>query len=396
MSSTTTNQDADARRLAARCLLQRPILTATRHAEELALVRRHATALKSMFATQLGYPLVVESNFARLVKAPLDEHAPVRPARRQTDDAAFGAGSYVHLALICAALLAPGVGEQVLISMLVEQIRADAAEQGIAITDTITDRRQLVAALGMLISWGVLTETDGSVSAWGERRQDEALLTVHRPLLAHLLPSPLHQYDSVAETWAETDTEQPRRRLRRRLVENPVVLRADLGADERDVLSRERTDLTRQLEESFGLTLEVRAEGALAYDASGGLSDVDFPGTGSLKQAALLLLDELIGGDQGGVSAAADSSDRFDAPICWQRVDMIVAELVQRYRKSWKNAYIDSAEHLREDIVSLLASLSLAEPTNAGLRVFPPAARYRPTVRAMPPTGQPSLFEANR
>ncbi len=34
------------------------------------------------------------------------------------------------------------------------------------------------------------------------------------------------------------------------------------------MLSRERTDLARHLDENFGLVLEVRAEGALAYDPS--------------------------------------------------------------------------------------------------------------------------------
>src|SRR5271165_3983799 len=90
-------------------------------------LRRHATALKAMFASELGYALIVESSFARLVKAPLPASAPVRPARRATDDSPFTAATYVHLALACAAQLAPGVGEQILISALVDQIRAMAS-----------------------------------------------------------------------------------------------------------------------------------------------------------------------------------------------------------------------------------------------------------------------------
>ena len=78
----TAGLDAGERRIAARHLLSSPILTAARQPGKLDLVRRHASALKSMFATQLGYALVVESSFARLVKAPLPASAPVRPARR--------------------------------------------------------------------------------------------------------------------------------------------------------------------------------------------------------------------------------------------------------------------------------------------------------------------------
>ncbi len=132
---STAGLDAGERRIAARHLLLSPILTAARQPAELDLVRRHATALKSMFASQLGYALIVESSFARLVKAPLAASAPVRPARRTTDDSPFTPATYVHLSLVCAALLAPGVGEQILISALVDQIRADAAEQAITITD---------------------------------------------------------------------------------------------------------------------------------------------------------------------------------------------------------------------------------------------------------------------
>ena len=168
-----------------------------------------------MFATQLGYALVVESTFARLVKAPLAASAPVRAARRGTGDTPFTARTYVLLALACGALLAPGVGEQILISALVDQVRADAAEQSVSVTDSIGDRRQLVAALKLLAGWGVVTETDGTLAGWGERPGEEALLSINRALLIHLLPSPLHQYETAEETWLRLAAEPPRRRLRR-------------------------------------------------------------------------------------------------------------------------------------------------------------------------------------
>jgi hypothetical protein len=87
---STAGLDAGERRIAARHLLASPMLTAARQPAELDMVRRHAAALKSMFASQLGYVLIVESRFARLVKAPLPASAPVRPARRATDDSPHG------------------------------------------------------------------------------------------------------------------------------------------------------------------------------------------------------------------------------------------------------------------------------------------------------------------
>jgi uncharacterized protein (TIGR02678 family) len=391
---STAGLDAGERRIAARHLLAAPILTAARQPAELELVRRHAPALKSIFATQLGYTLVIETGLARLVKAPLPASAPVRPARRTTDGTPFTPDTYVHLALICAALLAPGVGEQVLISALVDQIRADAAEQSITITDGLSDRRQLVTALGLLVEWGALSETDGSVTAWGERREEEALLTVNRALLLHLLPSPLHRFDEASDTWTRPELDNPRRRLRRRLVESPVVLRAELPADELDVLSRERHDLAKHLDENFGLVLEVRAEGALAYDPAGSLTDVEFPGSGSAKQAALLLLDELTvrlePSPESTVTIDEQTLPGVLAP--WPQVDTVLAELTSRYRTVWKGAYVESVAALRGDVVALLASLGLAVATDDGLAVLPFAARYQPQVTTRPAV-QASLFE---
>jgi len=380
---STAGLDAGERRVAARHLLASPILTAARQPAELDLVRRHATALKAMFTTQLGYPLIVESSFARLVKAPLPASAPVRPARRGTDDSPFTATTYVHLSLACAALLAPGVGEQILISVLVDQIRADAAEQGIAVTDGIGDRRQLVTALRLLTGWGVLTETDGSLTAWGERSAAEALLSVNRPLLIQLLPGPLHQFGTAEQVWSAPGTDQPRRRLRQRLVENPALFRAELAADELDVLSRERNEVARHLDENFGLVLEVRAEGVLAYDPAGTLTDLDFPGSGSAKQAALLLLDELTAASRpaAGSTVKVDGAELPGSLVPWPQVDQALASLLDRYRTAWRTAYGQSPDTLRGDVTALLAALRLACPLEGGLAIFPFAARYQPQVR---------------
>ena len=382
---STAGLDAGERRIAARHLLASPILTAIRQPAELDLVRRHATALKAMFAGQLGYALIVESSFARLVKAPLPASAPVRPARRATDDSPFTAATYVHLSLACAALLAPGVGEQILISALVDQIRADAAEQGITVTDGIGDRRQLVSALRLLTGWGVVSETDGSLSAWGERSDEEALLSINRSLLIHLLPGPLHQFATAEDAWSQPGNEPPRRRLRRRLVENPALFRAELPGDELDVLSRDRNEVARHLDENFGLVLEVRAEGVLAYDPSGTLTDLDFPGSGSAKQAALLLLDELTAAAPSRPTAEStvpvDGVELPGSLVPWPRVDQALTSLLDRYRTAWKNSYGQSLDVLRGDVVELLTALRLAQPLDEGLAVFPFAARYQPQVR---------------
>ncbi|WP_280265614.1 TIGR02678 family protein [Nocardia wallacei] len=366
----TRRQDAASIREAARALLRTPVITAARAPETLALIRWHATALRTMFNTQLGYRLTVEASFARLAKLP-PEHISPRRALTRRSGTPFGVQTYTLVTLACAALLAPGTGEQVLISHLVNQIRSDAAEQGIALSDTISDRRQLVAALTTLIDWGVLTETDGSVVQWGDGTSEEALLTVCRPLLPHLLVRSIGPDTTPADVLAP-DESAPRRRLRRRLAEDPVVLRGDLTPEELDALSRERSELTRLLNENFGLILEVRAEGALAYDPADPLTDIEFPGTGSLKQATLLLIGVLL--DQVADHEAPDTE------FAWPVVDTALTALVARHRRAWKGEYADSVATLREDVIALLKALRLAEVGPAGLRLFAAAARYRPHI----------------
>jgi len=101
------------------------------------------------------------------------------------------------------------------------------------------------------------------------------------------------------------------------------------------VLSRERTDLTRTLDDLFGLVLEVRAEGALAYDPDRQLSDIEFPGPGKVKQAALLLVDELL---RVHKPTAGETTELHGRPVpgmlfLWPQVAGIVADLAARHEK---------------------------------------------------------------
>jgi uncharacterized protein (TIGR02678 family) len=384
----TASHAARDRREAARALLAQPLLTAA-HAEDLALVRLHAPALRSMFKSTLDYHLVVESTFARLVKGPVSTDGPARPARRP-DNTAFTPMTYTLLSLLCGALLVPGTGEQILISALIEQVRSDAAIIGVQVGDTLPERRALVTAVGQLIGWGVLTETDGTAGGWGERR-DEALLTIHRAVLPHLLARPLSGLGRVDDLLAPDPNlaDQPRRSLRRKLIENPLVRREDLTDGERDVLSRERSELTRVLVENFGLALEVRAEGALTYDFTGNLTDIAFPGNGRIKQAALLLLGELIERRAPTTGSPAVLDDGEVVPgiaVTWDEVDAALAALATRHARAWGNALADQPGGLRAEVVTLLGELGLTRATTAGLVVHPAAARYRPQPRTAAPT----------
>ncbi|MET7636850.1 TIGR02678 family protein [Streptomyces sp. NPDC005078] len=383
---STAQHEAEERRLAARILLACPVLTSHQQPDELAMVRRHSTALRSTFAKLLSYHLIVETSFARLVKTPPSPDSPLRPVQRG-DSPPFTPQTYALFSLACAALLTPGTGEWLLISSLVEQVRADAVSAGVGLRDTPSENRRLVQAVGLLIDWGVLTETDGSLSAWNERRE-EGVLQIHRPLLPHVLPRPLRNVASLADLAAQlpSGASEPRRSLRRRLVENPLVKREELPEDERDVLSRERSELTRLLEEHFGLTLEVRAEGALAYDTEGTLSDVAYPGPGTVRQAALLLTDALtdLARPAAGHHVPGAAADVPGLLTPWDTVRSELDGLASRYARAWAGAYIADPARLQKEVVALLESMSLARSVPEGLVLHPAAARYRPEPHAQP------------
>ncbi|MFC8965483.1 TIGR02678 family protein [Streptomyces sp. NPDC057094] len=383
---STAQHEAAERRLAARTLLACPVLTSHRQPDELAVVRRHSAALRSTFARLLSYHLIVETSFARLVKTPPSPDSPLRPVQRG-DSPPFTPQTYALFSLTCAALLTPGTGEWLLISSLVEQVRADAASAGVELRGTPSENRRLVQAVGLLIDWGVLTETDGSLSAWSERRE-EGVLQIHRPLLPHVLPRPLRNVVSLDDLAAQVPSgaSEPRRSLRRRLVENPLVKREELPEEERDVLSRERSELTRLLEEHFGLTLEVRAEGALAYDTEGTLSDVAYPGPGTVRQAALLLTDALIdlARPAAGHHVPGAAADTPGLLTPWATVRGELDGLATRYAKAWAGAYIADPVRLQKEVVALLESMSLARSLPEGLVLHPAAARYRPEPHAQP------------
>ncbi|GAA3021920.1 TIGR02678 family protein [Actinokineospora globicatena] len=371
-------------------LLMNPIITAAQRPDDLALVRANAVELKRVFNRVLGYQLVVESGFARLIKSPLSQETAARPALTP-NGAEFAPRTYAYLALVCASLLSPNTGEQVLMSELVDQVRADAVTAGITTTDATTEQRHLVRAIGLLVDWGVLSEVDGSVAAWDHRQHEEALLDVHRGLLPHLLTRGLRDVGDPTHLIAGTlgdpvAAEQPRRDLRRRLVENPLVRREDLPESERDVLSRERRELTRVLAESFGLVLEVRSEGALAYDPDDELSDVRFPGTGTVAHAALLLVNALT--DElrptGATTAEVEGRTVPGVLATWALVRSSLDLLVEQYGRTFAKAHVADVDHLRSEVVALLQSVCLATAVPDGLVLHPAAARYRPEPHRAP------------
>ena len=395
-------RDAADRQDALRHLLAHPLITSDGpHAEAFRLIRRHRDDLARDVRQLLGYRLVVEAGFARLYKAGLGPGRG-RPLRRASG-AAFTPRTYAYLALACSALLTSR--QQILLSALAEQVRHAAQEAGVELgDDSQADRRAFVAALRQLVAWGVLVEDDGSLGAFADDAGAEALLTVRRDLVRHLLAVPLREVetpDELVRLAAEPGAGAgARHRVRRLLVEEPAVLADDVDEESWAWLRQSQRREARTFAELFGLELEIRAEGVAAIDPREELSDEPFPRGGSVGHAALLVVSELARRLTPGpapATAAAASATATAAAAITPTVAVpdgllagVVAEVHDRHGRRWKRDYLDHPDWLARDVEELLVATGLLRRDQDGLRLAAVAHRYAPDVTE-PPGKEPML-----
>lgn len=353
----------------ARTLLRRPLLRlGGPDGELLPLIYRHRVVLGELFTALLGYRLVVERKFARLYKA-----GPGEDATRGVPE--LSPRGYAYLALTMAALT--GIGRQVLLSRLVSDVRSAAVEAGIEVVDTIADRRALTAALRHLVSLGVLTETEGTVSSASQDVSAEALITVETDLLGQLLAGPIADAEDASSLVTLAARTAPRRvdfLVRRRLVESPVVLYADLADDEREWLLRNQRRESYLLERCFGLFTETRLEGILAADPEEYLSDVMFPGTSTVARIGLLALPDLLTSDPE-VSEVDDAGRR---PVTADAVRAVCERLVADYPAAWSRQAGEDLDGIVAEVLALFVHMGLAVPGGERWWLSPAAARWWP------------------
>lgn len=383
------------RRRAVRALLRTPLL----HAEgsgtdDLRLVRRHRSELERMFADGLGYRLVVEPGAARLFKTGLGRDS-TRPLLRRNDKS-FTPRGYALLCLTVAALTR-GKG-QLLVDELVAQVRSAAVDAGLDVDlDAIADRRALYAALSALVDLGVLHERDGDLEHWAEQRT-ASLLDVRRDRLALLVAAPLGGVESPAElldvTALPSAAGGARVAIRRRLVETPVLSIDELTEEQAEWWRRARNREREWFSERLGLDLELRAEGAVAIDPVGELSDLEFPGGGSARQLALLLVERLVDALRPAAreSAAPDRVWRRAGP---ELVATVSAAVLAEWGAGLKKAHREDATTALAEATAVLVATGLVRVEDGGAwLVHAAGARYsvRASITEAGAGGQPSLF----
>jgi uncharacterized protein (TIGR02678 family) len=393
MTTFGMERDEQERQDALRLLLRHPLVTADGpHAEGFELVRRHRDALAGELRQVFGYRLVVEPGFARLYKAGLGPDRP-RPLHRASG-VPFSPRAYAYLALCCAVLLTSR--QQVLLSSLVEQVRHAATEAGLPWgDDSMADRRAFVAAVRSLVELGVLVEDDGSVAAFADNADAEALLFVRRELVRHLLAVPLREVESPDElvhlAVSPSLSGGARHRVRRLLVEEPAVVAGDVDEESWAWLRQSQRREAVVLGELIGLQLEIRAEGVAAIDPRDELTDVAFPRGGTLGHAALLTIAEL-------ANAVRPAPRSADAVVAWAPVPdgalgAVVHGLLARHGRRWRNEYVQHPERLVADVEDLLVAMRLLRRRDGALELSAVARRYAPAVDEPPARVTPSTLD---
>ncbi len=444
---------------AARLVLRHPLITAPYpDASALPLVRKWVRQLRADFGDVLGYTLLSSGDTIRLrrVQDALDG---TRPALTRAGRP-FDRRRYAYLVLTMSALGRSGT--QIALSELADAVAADAARiDGLGMdTGRKPDRDAFVDAVTWLEARGALRMADGSAIEWAnDPQRAEALYDIDREVVGAIYaPSRVLQHlnsvtellDSPGGGTAPAQGREARRRVnarqaRRLVVEQPVVYYADVGEELRGQLRS--ASLAEDIERLTGLHLERRAEGVALVSAGQRFTDVAFPSTGTVAQAALLLCARIAGYLQHhrsrierlpAATAAerlADAAQRIDAALpdrgrvaellaegawrpetddsgpgtgtdsgsaaqdgaadaaypflsdVWLRTEL--RRLVEDFGAGMAEKQAADPGRLLTEAVALLASLGLVARLDGGVLVLPLLARYRSVTAQIknPPPG---------
>jgi len=375
------------RRSALRSLLAKPLLVADTDGETLVLVRRHLAELRAWLSRETGWRLAADSETARLFKTVPVLSDASHPARGNNKEP-FGRRRYVALCLALSALTRADA--QTTLGSLADDVLTAAAEPELAVAgftltlDNRADRSDLVAVVRLLLGWGVLSRVAGDEEAYLSAGAD-VLYDVRRPVLSVLLsgtrgPSTVTAVPFedrlaglTAESVAETDelrNQALRRRLTRRLLEDPVVYYDELDEDERAYLLSQRHAITRRIEDATGLVPEMRAEGIAMVDPEDELTDVRMPEQRTDGHVTLLVAEHLARREQ----ATLDELHAF--------VRRAAAEHAAYWRKGVTEPGAET--ELLATALEKLSALRLVQVDGSVVRRRPAIARFalaEPTIR---------------
>lgn len=365
----------DGLRRAVRAVLDEPIVGGGH--PTVALVRRHRGELTRFFADELGYRLdASRAGVVRLAKLPGPGHEPRGLATRAGRP--FDGRRYALTCLVLAS--AESAGERTTLARLFEDVslRAGGVDGLAWRSDVAADRRVFIQAVQAAVDLGVLELADGDEERFvrGDPGGD-ALYRIDRERLALLPTAPqppslaAGPEDVAREAYPDTEDGRVRRRrhrVTRALVEQPVVYHDDLTDDEREYVRSQRGRLERLLADKVGLALEVRAEGWVAVDETGELTDLRWPDYGAANTTALRLCDEMRCRQSRGEPAVWP----------WPEVVAFTRGLAAEYAGAWKQGTDTAAgaDLLATEAVGILTAARLVARREDGIVARPAASRY--------------------
>jgi uncharacterized protein (TIGR02678 family) len=341
------------------------------------VARRHRRQLTDLFRDEFGWQINIDDHSPiRSLCQPGAAHVArgliVRSGRR------FDPQRYSLLFLVLASLEA--AGSRTTLSILFEQVR----ERATGIDDLAFDhnqashRRAFVHAVQAVVDLGVLDLADGSEETFAASGEGDALYRVDRARLTRLLatskpPSLALTADAAVTDNLYTETEEGqirrrRHRISRALVSEPVLYRSDLDDAEITYLTGQEARIRRVLADLFGLTLETRAEGWVAVDPAGTLTDQRFPAISTSRAAGLAVVD-------------ASRSRRDDDGTARWTIDELrdfVAGLGAQFGASWTLAPddTDGVARVTADAVAVLIDMRLVDVDDDQIVVLPAAGRF--------------------
>ena len=399
MSSIDQIQEREARgerQICVRALLQNPLLQARGpHSAVYRLIRRHAEWLRTWFAAEPAWPLVIEREYARLSKIParLNDSS---FAARDHRGIAFSRRRYALLCMVLAVL--EKAERQTILGHIAEQVAMKARGDDVlehAGMDLRFERRaerlDLIAVIRVLVARGVLTRIHGDEEGYVQH-SGEVLYTINRSVLARIAvmqsgPSTLTDLPPDAraarlhpsELFSEGDAARRRRSrttLTRLLLDHPVIYYTDLSEEELAYLNSQRARLTHEIEEASGLIAEIRAEGVPMVDPLRRLTDHAMPDEGTMGHAALLLAEFLI---PYIVTDETARAPRRGPGVSKLRLEQYLAVQATEHKSRWRRDSQEPAglHKLLEDVLSRLEALCLIRRDDDTVVPLPALARYR-------------------
>ena len=230
----------------------------------------------------------------------------------------------------------------------------------------------------------IASSHDGELARWAEDERVQSLLDVdvERLGLVVLGLPPISTAETLlAPETLPTSVGGARLATRRRLVESPLLDTSELDEQQREWWSKNRVRERDWYADKLGLTLELRAEGALAIDPDEELTDTPFPGPGSARHVALLVLERVVR------TARVTPSARVHVSL--DVIEQAFVDVTAAHPVALSAAYRDDPAGLRAAVAEVLRATGLVHLETDGWSVHAAAARFAPK----PVLAEPTLFE---